>query len=98
MNGYQGQIRAREQQNQKFFADQQLFDIISNNTVGDNQNCYIKRLGIYAKSGTIVRINNEEIEIGKTNIYEIDQVEITSIQFKEDTSSQVILDFIIEFL
>lgn len=96
MNGYQGQIRALDRQNQAFLANQQLFDIIQENT--KNPIRCIKRLGVFAKEGTRLIINSDiQIEIGKTNIYEIDQIEITSIKFKKHTSNQVILDFIIDF-
>ena len=94
MNGYQGQIRACDQQNQKFLANQQLFQIIQEDSRAEIS--YVKRLGISAKAGTKLRINNIQIEVGKTNIYEVDQVEITSIQFQEDTTNDVILDFIIQ--
>lgn len=94
MNGYQGQIRAIDQQNHIFLANQQLLNIIQQNTRSPIN--YIKRLGIFAKEGTKLKINDIQIEIGKTNIYEIDQMEITSIKFKENTSNEVILDFIIQ--
>ena len=96
MNGYQGQIRALDRQNQAFLANQQLFDIIQENTRSPIR--YIKRLGVFAKEGTRLVINsNIQIQIGKTNTYEIDQTEITSIKFKKHTSNQVMLDFIVEF-
>lgn len=94
MNGYQGQIRACDQQNQKFLANQQLFQIIQEDNRAEIN--YVKRLGVSAKAGTKLRINNIQIEVGKTNMYEVDQVEITSIQFQEDTTNDVILDFIIQ--
>ena len=45
---------------------------------------------------TQVRINNEIIQIGKTGIYEANDVEITSIQFVENSPKNTIIDFIIQ--
>lgn len=45
---------------------------------------------------TKVLINNKEIQIGKTGIYEVDNVEITSIKFVENSPKNAIIDFVVK--
>lgn len=94
MNGYQGQIRSRDQENGKFLANQQIFTLIQDESVAEIR--YISRIGISAPFKTRIKLNNIQIQIGKTNIYQLEKVEITSIKFVEDTSNNVIIDFIIQ--
>lgn len=58
----------------------------------------IKHLGIQIKSLTpiIVIINNQEIEIGKTEMYELRDVEITSLKFKQNMDNNTIIEYILK--
>lgn len=93
LNGYQGQIRANQQQGQKFIAGQEIITLIQQTTAFPIR--YIQRIGIQAPEKTKISINNKEIEIGKTGIYEVNNVEITSLKFIQDSSKNVIIDFIV---
>ena len=53
------------------------------------------KLGIQADEGTIIEINDIPVKIGKTGIYELDNVvDIKSLKFISDTSSDTIVDFV----
>lgn len=53
------------------------------------------KLGIQATSGTIVKINNMEIKIGKTGIYELDEtVAVKTLVFPNGADEDTIVDFI----
>lgn len=93
MNGYQGQIRARDQENGKFIHNQQLFTLIRENSSFEIGS--LQRIGIFAPEGTTFLINGKQIKIGKTKIYEADEVKITSLQVLEDSSNEVIIDFVV---
>ena len=96
MNGYQGQIRARDQEGGKFIGGQELFELINKkDTYSTFDVDHIERIGIFAPENTIFLINDKEIKIGKTKIYEADEVEITSLKVKEDSSNEVIIDFVV---
>lgn len=58
----------------------------------------IKHLGIQIKSliPIIVIINNKEIEIGKTEMYELTDVEITSLKFKQNMDNNTIIEYILK--
>lgn len=106
-NGYQGQwsmlINSADLEET---TNLDLFNLIKNkysvfqNTSID-KNCYLSRVGIQANPGDKILINfinnssSVEIEIGKTGIYEIDNVRINSLKFKDVIKSNVIIDYII---
>jgi len=46
MNGYQGQIRARDASNKKFLAGQDIISLIQEQTTPTIK--YLKRIGIFA--------------------------------------------------
>lgn len=108
INGYQGQwsmlINSADLEET---TDLDLFDLIKNkysvfqNTSND-KNCYLSRVGIQANPGDkilISFINVEgtiEVEIGKTGIYEIDNVRIDSLKFESEIKPNVIIDYIIQ--
>lgn len=94
MNGYQGQIRALDQNGHTFPANQNIYSLIQQDTVGSIK--YIKKISIIAPEGTNMELNGRQIYIGKTGIYEAEDLQITSFIFLEDTSSDVIIDFIVE--
>lgn len=92
-NGYQGQICAFDQENGYFPANQEIFTLIQNLTYVNIDS--LERIGIEAPPTTKVKLNNQVIEIGKTGFYEVDNVEITSIKFVENSPKDVIIDFIV---
>ena len=74
-----------------FAAGEELYTKIK-----ENANIPISRvehLGIQAEVGSIVYINGEPYEIGKTGIYEITNAEVTSIYFKDDVDHHYIIDY-----
>ena len=53
------------------------------------------KLGIQAEAGTIVNINNVSVTIGKTGIYELDNiVDIRSLEFPNGGTADIIIDFV----
>ena len=53
------------------------------------------KLGIQADSGTLVKINDMQIKIGKTGIYELDEiVAVKSLVFPEGANENTIVDFV----
>ena len=55
----------------------------------------LNKLGIQAEAGTEVEINGATIKIGKTGIYELDQVvSVTSLIFPDGGDSDTIVDFV----
>lgn len=53
------------------------------------------KLGIQAPEGTIVRVNNIDVKIGLTHIFELDQVvNVTSLIFPNGADSSVIIDYV----
>ena len=67
---------------------------ISKYTVEETDPLIIK-LGIQATVGTIVKINNRDIKIGKTGIYELDEVvTVKSLSFPYGADEETIVDFV----
>ena len=53
------------------------------------------KLGIQAEEGTVVQINGAEIKIGKTGIYELDNVvAVRSLIFPDGADDTTIVDFV----
>lgn len=53
------------------------------------------KLGIQASEGTIVKINNVPIKIGKTGIYELDNiVDVKTLVFPNGADENTIIDFV----
>lgn len=53
------------------------------------------KLGIQAKEGTIVQVNDVNIKIGKTGIYELDNiVNINKLIFPNGAEADTIIDFV----
>lgn len=94
MNGYQGQIRALDQDGHTFSANQNIKSLIQQESVGSVE--YIKKISITAPEGTKMMLNENQIRIGKTGIYEAEDLQITYFAFLDNTSSDVIIDFIVE--
>lgn len=88
-NGYMGQLKG------PFRADEELYPRIKESCIEKIDS--IRHLGVQTITGDIViiEINGEEIEIGKTGMYEVRDTEITSIKFKMDVDANTILDYTI---
>lgn len=55
----------------------------------------LTKLGIQADKGTTFKINNVNIKVGKTGIYELDNVvEVRSLIFTSETNENTIIDFV----
>ena len=53
------------------------------------------KLGIQASEGTIVKINNIPVKIGKTGIYELDNiVDVKTLVFPNGADENTIIDFV----
>lgn len=89
INGYQGQLVG------PFRAGQELYSQITADAAKEFNK--VNHLGIQAYEGTIVMINYEEFQIGKTGMYEINNCIVTSIRFKEDMDNNTIVDYTIEY-
>ena len=97
INGFFGQAAGPFKQNV------QIFNIL-NQQSGRRIN-YISKLGIHCFYNfdldikgqwyprINVRINNKEFTIGKTGILELEDCQITSIQFLNDTGDNVYIDY-----
>lgn len=96
LNGYQGQLRAKDQQDESFKANQELYNLIVNNSNG--QVAYISRIGIQYRQQSKIHflLNNKEFELNDKGFYEASDVAITSLKFLEDTDDTAIIDFIVE--
>lgn len=94
INGYQSQIASINQENKKFEKDINLFNIIAEE-FEEGKNYTVRRIGIQTAPGTKIYLNSIPIIIGKTGIYEVDDVEITSIILEED-NDDIIIDYIIK--
>ena len=84
-NGYTGQLLG------PFEANQELMDLIQQDALREIE--YVKHLGIQTEIGSLLKIDDETIEVGKTGIYEIGNTEINSIYFLEDTDDNTIIDY-----
>lgn len=55
----------------------------------------IKKLGIQTEVGNLIEINGVQIKIGKTGIYELDNiVAIKSLKFPNGANADTIIDFV----
>jgi len=93
-NGYQGQLRAFDQPNGYFTTNQNIMLLIQN----DCNNQYhgsIQRVSIDTDPDTNIELNGKNIKIGKTGFYEINNVQITSFKFLQNSSKSTVIDYII---
>lgn len=96
LNGYQGQIRAKDQQNEMFLANQELYPLMTTDVnVGV---AYISRIGIQYKEHNHIHfeINGQQFEMGDSGIYEVSDIQLTSFKFLEDVDRDAIVDYIIQ--
>lgn len=55
----------------------------------------LSKMGIQTAPGTIIKINGTEIKVGKTGIYELDEVvNIKSLSFPYGADADTIIDFV----
>lgn len=87
-NIYQGQMQG------PFEVGVDLFPLIAEEARLEDFE-YVQHLGIQTDIPSIVLINGEEREIGKTGIYEIGNTKITSIIFTQENDNNTIIDYII---
>lgn len=90
-NGHIGQVFGPFEVNKDLLDDDGPIGILT----PEKERPVLYKLGIQAQEGTLVNINNTAIKIGKTGIYELDDVlKITSIIFPQATSATTIVDFV----
>ena len=87
INYFQGQLVG------PFKAEEELFNKIKENSAIDVS--YVSHLGVQTDISNYILINEKEVEIGKTGVYEIGNTEITSIKFKQDVDKNTIIDYTI---
>ncbi len=75
-----------------FKRNEELVDIIKRNF---SNFLNIKKLGIQSISTHICCINGQNFEIGKTEILEFNEVNITSIYFKQDEPVTTLIDCVL---
>jgi hypothetical protein len=55
----------------------------------------LTKMGVQTAPGTIIKVNNVEIKIGKTGIYELDEVvNVKSLIFPYGADADTIVDFV----
>lgn len=90
-NGHVGQVIGPFEVNKDLLDDDGPIGMLT----PEQQRPVLYKLGIQAEEGTLVNINNETIKIGKTGIYELDEViKITKLSFPQVTSQKTLIDFI----
>lgn len=87
-NIYTGQLKG------PFTAGEELFTKIQNDAAIAVS--FVKHLGVQADKGSIISINNKDVEIGETGIYEIGNTEIKSLIFITDMAENTIIDYTIQ--
>lgn len=75
-----------------FEKNEELIDRIKENYPGFQ---YIKKIGIQSKMNNVCSLNGQDFEIGKTEILEFNEVNITSIYFKQDEPETTLIDCIL---
>lgn len=89
-NGHVGQVVGPFTANVDLLDDEQPIGLLT----PEKDRPIIYKLGIQALPGTVVRINGNDIKIGATGIYELDDViKIKSIIFPNGAQNTTIIDF-----
>lgn len=99
-NGYQGQL---QYDSQIFPLNQNLFPIICSDSKFNSENCYLRRIGIMGHLEDSILLgenenNKNQITIGKTGMYEIDNVRIKYLSFNSNNENKkitAIIDYIL---
>lgn len=91
LNGRIGQVVGPFVQNKDLLNDDGIIGMFTPETTKP----ILYKLGIQANQGTTFKINNVNLKIGKTGIYELDNVvQIKSLIFTSQTDSNSIIDFV----
>lgn len=91
LNGRLGQVTGPFTANVDLLDDGQAIGTFTPETTRPT----LIKIGIQAEQGTNVKINNVPIKIGKTGIYELDNiVDIKSVIFPQGADSSTIVDFV----
>lgn len=91
LNGRIGQVSGPFTANVDLLDDNQAIGVFTPETTRP----ILLKLGIQAEEGTVVQINGANIKIGKTGIYELDNVvAIRSLIFPNGADDQTIIDFV----
>jgi hypothetical protein len=77
-----------------FKANEELINIIKKNYINNFNS--IKKIGIQSISTNICCINGQNFEIGKTGILEFNEVNITSLYFKQNELATTLIDCLLE--
>jgi len=91
LNGRLGQVSGPFTANVDLLDDYQAIGSFTPETTRP----ILTKLGIQTEEGTIVQINSISIKIGKTGIYELDNiVDVKSLIFPNGASADTIIDFV----
>lgn len=91
LNGRIGQVLGPFEANIDLLADNQAIGSLT----PESTRPVLYKLGIQTEAGTIVMLNDIPIKIGKTGIYELDQVvNVKSLVFPEGAPENTIIDFV----
>lgn len=94
LNGNVGQVLGPFPAGEDLLAEGGIImTLVSKNT--NSEKIELRKMGIQAVQGTIVKINGMDIKLGKTGIYELDEtVAIKSLIFPNGANANAIVDFI----
>ena len=91
LNGRIGQVLGPFEANIDLLADNQAIGSLT----PESTRPVLYKLGIQTEAGTIVMLNDIPIKIGKTGIYELDQVvNVKSLVFPDGAPENTIIDFV----
>lgn len=91
LNGRIGQVIGPFTANQDLLADDGPIGAFTPQT----SRPILYKLGIQTEEGTIVKINDVPIQIGKTGIYELDSVvDVKKLVFPDGADENTIIDFV----
>ena len=91
LNGRVGQVRGPFQAGVDLIAEGGAISDFTPQVTKPN----LYKLGIQTKVGTMVEVNHKPIKVGKTGMYELDEVvNITSLIFTDGADQQTLVDFV----
>ena len=85
LNGRTGQLKG------PFKANTDLMALITQEAVKKPR--YIEHIGIQAKEGTIVKINDKIFHIGKTDLYELTKTAINTLILMTEVDENALIDY-----
>lgn len=91
LNGRIGQVIGPFEQNIDLLSDQGAIGAFT----PESTRPILTKIGIQAEKGTTFKINDVNLRIGKTGIYELDNVvEIKKLMFTSATNENTLIDFV----